>query len=349
MLVILRSELPDDLGIALGDSRVSVVTEPRLIDRVLVRARVDLHPTSAPPSLARLSAATLLGLICSLGADAGLVRLGGAMFPAIRDFSHFHPFDYGTLTVIGVLAACASWPFAVRVSSVPRSFFSRLAVTVTTVLFIPDVWLLLGHEPVRAVLVLVAMHVSTALITYNLLVRLAPARNIIVHEPNRSGSQSSPTEGEPAHENDGQGHVAELARERMVRLWMMWAVALEFVTGLVSIVYVPFNRPDAWISVRGEALYLAHAVLGGLLAFGVVAMLARTSRLDRRTWIAAVVGGSGVFLSAVGGLMCVEHGLRLLGMSLMFMGSTVAFFAYLTPSLASAPMPPPGWNATDEA
>jgi len=126
----------------------------------------------------------------------------------------------------------------------------------------PDVWLLLGHEPVRAVLVLVAMHVSTALITYNLLVRLAPARNIIVHEPNRSGSQSSPTEGEPAHENDGQGHVAELARERMVRLWMMWAVALEFVTGLVSIVYVPFNRPDAWISVRGEALYLAHAVLG---------------------------------------------------------------------------------------
>jgi len=57
VLVILRSELPDDLGIALGDSRVSVVTEPRLIDRVLVRARVDLHPTSAPPSLARLSAA----------------------------------------------------------------------------------------------------------------------------------------------------------------------------------------------------------------------------------------------------------------------------------------------------
>ena len=341
--------LLNDLGIALGDSRVSIVTEPRLIDRVLARARVDLHPTNTSPSLARLSAATLLCLLCSLGADAGLVRLGGAMFPAIRDYSHFHPYDYGTLTVIGVLAACASWPFAVRVSSVPRSFFFRLAVAVTTVLFIPDVWLLLGHEPVRAVLVLVAMHASTALITYNLLIHLAPARNINVSEPIGSESQPSSPAGEPARESEWRDNGTELARERMVRLWMMWAVALEFVTGLVSIVYVPFNRPDAWISVRGEALYLAHAILGGLLAIGVVAMLARTSRLNRRTWIAVVVGGSGVFLSAVGGVMCVEHGLRLLGMSLMFMGSTVAFFAYLTPSLASAPMPPPGWNATDDA
>jgi hypothetical protein len=294
--------------------------------------------------LARLSAVTLLCVIGSLGADAGLVRLGGELYPAIRDYSHFHPYDYGTLTVIGVLAACASWPLAVRISSAPRSLFFRVALVVTALLLVPDMWLLLGHEPVKGVLVLIAMHLSIALITYNVLIRLAPVRKVIVHIPINGESPSSP---HPVALRDEGILRWDVARERVVRLVMLWAVALEFVTGLISIVYVPIGRPDGWIVSRGEALYLAHAILGALLALGVVTMLLRTSRRNRRSWIATVVGGWGVFLSAVGGLMCVEHPLRLSGMSLMFLGSTVAFFAYLTPSLASAPMPPPGWNATD--
>ena len=323
------------------------MTEPRLIDRVLVRAHVDLRPSSAPPSLARLSAVTLLCVICSLGVDAGLIRLGGEWFPAIRGYSHFRPYDYGTLTVIGVLAACTSWPLAVRVSSEPRSFFCRLAVVVTALLLVPDAWLLLGHEPVKGVLVLVAMHLSIALITYNLLVQLAPARSNAAHRTTVDEGQSTLPAREPVNETDEGVVWSELARDRIIRLVMMWAVALEFVTGLVSIAYVPIDRPNGWIVDRGEALYLAHAILGGLLTLGVVAMMTHTSRLNRRTWIAAVVGGSGVLLSAVGGVLCVEHPLRLLGMTIMFLGSTVAFFAYLTPSLASAPKPPPGWNAAD--
>ena len=320
------------------------MAQPRLIDHLLTRVRIDLRPSSAPPSLVRLSAVTLLCVVVSLGVDAGLVRLGGAWFPTIRDYSHFHPYDYGTLTVIGVLAAGASWPVAIRISSAPRSLFFRVALAVTALLLVPDVWLLVGHEPVRGVLVLIAMHLSIALITYNLIIRLAPARSIIVHI--QAGGERAATSRSRALTDEGIAKW-DVARERVVRLVMMWAVALEFVTGLLCIVYVPISRPDGWIVNRGEALYLAHAIVGGLLALGVVAMLVRTSRLDRRTWICAIVGGGGVFLSAVGGLMCVEHPLRLSGMSLMFLGSTVAFFAYLTPSLASVPMPPPGWNATD--
>jgi hypothetical protein len=323
------------------------MTEPRLIDRVLVRARVDLRPSSAPPSLARLSAVTLLCVICSLGVDAGVIRLGGEWFPAIRGYSHFRPYDYGTLTVIGVLAACTSWPMAVRVSSEPRSFFCRLAVVVTALLLVPDVWLLLAHGPVRAVLVLMAMHLSIALITYNLLVRVAPARSNVAHRTTVDEGQSSLPAREPVNVTDEGVVWLELTRDRIMRLAMMWAVALEFVTGLVSIAFVPIDRPNGWITDRGEGLYLAHAILGGLLTLGVVAMMARTSRLDRRARIVAVVGGSGVLLSAVGGVLCVEHPLRLLGMTIMFLGSSVAFFAYLTPSLASAPRPPPSWNADD--
>jgi hypothetical protein len=337
------------IGIAFGYSKESFVTEPRLMDYVLARSRVDLQPSGAPPPLRRLSTVTLLCVICSLAADAGLIRLGGVLFPAIQSYSHFHPFDYGTLTVLGVIAACASWPMAIRISSVPRSFFLRLAIFVTTLLLVPDAWLLLGHETAKGVLVLVAMHFSIALITYNFLVHLAPARTVIVNRRDTEANESTPPERELSVESAEKITKPDLNHERILRLVMMWAVAVEFLTGLVSIVYVPIDRPDGWFATRGESLYLAHAILGGLLALGVVTMLTRTSRLDRRSWIAAVVGGSGVFLSAVGGVMCVEHPLRLFGMALMFLGSSVAFFAYLTPSLASAPMPPPGWNNSEDA
>ena len=172
------------------------MAQPRLIDRLFIHARIDLRPSSAPPSLARLSAVTLLCVVGSLGADAGLVRLADALYPAIQNYSHFHPYDYGTLTVIGVLAACACWPLAVRISSAPRLLFFRVALVVTALLLVPDVWLLVGHEPVRGVLALIAMHFSIALITYNLLVRLAPARSVTTHtSADGESPSSSPSPG----------------------------------------------------------------------------------------------------------------------------------------------------------
>jgi hypothetical protein len=44
------------------------------------------------------------------------------------------------------------------------------------VLLLPDVYILHQGQPARAVAVLMVMHLAIALITYNLLVHLAPVR-----------------------------------------------------------------------------------------------------------------------------------------------------------------------------
>ena len=46
----------------------------------------------------------------------------------------------------------------------------------TLVLLVPDVYIWHQGQPAQAVLVLMAMHVAIALVTYNLLVHLAPVR-----------------------------------------------------------------------------------------------------------------------------------------------------------------------------
>jgi hypothetical protein len=51
--------------------------------------------------------------------------------------------------------------------------FFRLAILVTLVLLLPDLWLLAKGQPTRAVIVLMVMHVGIALATYNLLVHVA--------------------------------------------------------------------------------------------------------------------------------------------------------------------------------
>ena len=89
---------------------------------------------------------------------------------------HFQFHDYAKLTVIGVVIACAAWPVVARITSAPRWLFFRLAVLVTLVLFLPDLYIWHQGQPVQAVLVLMSMHVAIALVTYNLLVHVAPVR-----------------------------------------------------------------------------------------------------------------------------------------------------------------------------
>ena len=102
--------------------------------------------------------------------------VGTRLFPATKGYVHFAFGDYAKLTVIGVLIACAAWPVVARLSSAPRWLFFRLAIAVTLVLFVPDLYIWHQGQPAQAVLVLMAMHVAIALVTYNLLVRLAPVR-----------------------------------------------------------------------------------------------------------------------------------------------------------------------------
>src|SRR5580698_11339628 len=135
--------------------------------------RLDFAPRHRQPGWGRIALATVASVAGSLAADALLVVIGQAVFPSTRGFVHFQFGDYAKLTVIGVLIACAGWPVVTRVSSAPRWLFFRLAVLTTLVLWLPDLYILHGGAPPKAVAVLMVMHVAIALVTYNFLVHLA--------------------------------------------------------------------------------------------------------------------------------------------------------------------------------
>ena len=62
------------------------------------------------------------------------------------------------------------------ISSAPRWLLSRLAVLVTRVLWLPDLYILDLGQPGRAVAVLMVMYVAIAVVTYNSLVHIATVR-----------------------------------------------------------------------------------------------------------------------------------------------------------------------------
>ncbi len=154
-----------------------VKTNIALVDRALALARVDWSPSRRQPRLEWVVVATILAVAGALLADAAIVKVGTSVFPSTAGYPHFRFDDYAKLTVIGVVVGCAGWPIVTRISSSPRWLCSRLAVLISLVLFLPDVWLLVRHQPARAVLVLMVMHVAVALITYQVVVRVAPARD----------------------------------------------------------------------------------------------------------------------------------------------------------------------------
>jgi hypothetical protein len=139
-------------------------------------ARIDLHPDHRQPSWLLVGLATIAAIAGSLVADAILVAIGTATFPSTKGYVHFRFADYSKLTIIGVIIACVAWPIVTRISSAPRWLFFRLAILVTLVLLLPDLWLLAKGQPVRAVAVLMVMHLAIALVTYNLLVHVAAVR-----------------------------------------------------------------------------------------------------------------------------------------------------------------------------
>ena len=146
-----------------------------MIKQLALIARIDFRPRHAQPRISRVALATLATVAGSLAADALLVAIGQAVFPGTRGYAHFQFHDYARLTVIGVIIACAAWPVVTRISAHPRWLFFRLAILVTLALWLPDAYILYRGQPVDAVAVLFVMHLAIALVTYNLLVRLAPA------------------------------------------------------------------------------------------------------------------------------------------------------------------------------
>lgn len=156
---------------------------PGPLDRALRLVQVDFAPAHRQPSAVRVAAATALALAGSLAADALLVAAGKAIFPSTRHYPHFQVGDYGKLTVIGGLIACLAWPVVTRISSAPRWLFFRQAIAVTLVLLLPDLYILYLGQPVKAVAVLMLMHLAIGVVTYNCLVRVAAVQEIPAVNP----------------------------------------------------------------------------------------------------------------------------------------------------------------------
>ena len=147
-----------------------------MLDRSLDLVKVDFSPAHRHPSIVRVLLATLVSVVGSLAADAALVAIGQAVFPSTKGYAHFQFSDYSKLTIIGVIIACVAWPIVSRISSAPRWLFFRLAILVSLVLLLPDIYILNQGQPTNAVAVLMCMHVAIGLVTYNALVRIAPVR-----------------------------------------------------------------------------------------------------------------------------------------------------------------------------
>jgi hypothetical protein len=148
-----------------------------IVERSLDLVKVDFAPRHRQPSTVRLLLATAISLAGSLGIDAAIVAVGTAVFPSTKGYVHFQFHDYTKLTIIGVIIACIAWPIVTRISSAPRWLFFRLAILVTLVLWLPDVYILAKGQPAKAVAVLMCMHLAIALVTYNALVHIAPVRH----------------------------------------------------------------------------------------------------------------------------------------------------------------------------
>ena len=164
---------------------------PSSLGRALGLARVDFAPAHRQPSGLRVAIATAISVAGSLAVDAILVVIGEAVFPSTKGYAHFQFSDYSKLTIIGVLIACAAWPIVTRISSAPRWLFFRMAIAVTLVLWLPDLYILHMGQSVQAVAVLMVMHLAIAVVTYNCLVHIAAIR------PGRS--ESRPTAVRRSH------------------------------------------------------------------------------------------------------------------------------------------------------
>lgn len=137
---------------------------------------LDFEPRHQQPSGGRVVLATIAAIIGSLLADVLIVAATETLIPSTKTYAHFQLANYAELTIIGVIIACIAWPITTRITSQPRWMFFWMAVAVTLVLWLPDVYLLVSGQQPTAVAALFVMHLAIALVAYNALVRLAPIR-----------------------------------------------------------------------------------------------------------------------------------------------------------------------------
>ena len=277
------------------------------------------HPRARPTPVA-VVVALAVALAGSLAADRLLVALGERLFPTTTSYGHFRFPDYATLTIVGVLVAGAAWPVVCHISPAPRRLYLRMAVAVTVVLWLPDLYLLLRHQPGRAVAVLMVMHLAVAVVTYQAMVRVAPPRAVASAGVEGPGVVAAGTEADAV-----EGAVYRGS------LLLAGLVAVEFALGIATLVAVPTGRASGWWPGQGRLVYLAHALVGLPLALLAVLFLVRARESTRLHRLSGWIGATGVALAGLGGLLTVFHPLRLVGVGLMLIGPASAGFGYLIP------------------
>lgn len=324
-------------------------TEPPMdISRTFARLHVDFRPRPDQPSMGRVLAASAVALAGSVAVDVAAVALGKAWFPSTRGFVHFRVEDYLVLTIIGVGAACAAWPAVTRISSAPRWVFVRLAVVVTLILWIPDLWILARGETAAGVGVLMVMHLGIAVVTYNSLVRLAPVgRARVFGTDGTVGIRGPAAVGVEAEEPPGHRRAEDSAvRDPLEHQSIWWAmsgfVGVELLLGIWTLVSVPAGRPSGFIPPRGTTQYAFHVLVGAVLGVCAVALVLAARRSSRDIRLGANLGCIGVALGGLGGIAVADHHLRVLGMVVMFLGVGIAAMGYLLPAvlLADGRVPP---------
>lgn len=110
-------------------------------------------------------------------------------------------------------------------------------------------------------------------------------------------------------------------------------VGIDSVAGVATVVTLPFSRPSGLTPHGSLGLYLLHAVLGVPMLGGAAVLIVRVRRSSRLARLTGWVGGTGIGLAGLGGLLTVNHPLRLAGMALMLLGAATAAFGYAVPSL----------------
>jgi hypothetical protein len=168
-------EYPLDMIVNNSTMNFSPQRLPKSAQKLLARLHVDFAPPQ-PPSAGEVLVASLVAIVLSLVVDALLVIIGTHLFPSTKGYSHFQFSDYAKLTIIGVVIACCGWPVVARITSRPKWLFLRLAIITTIVLLLPDLYIWHGGQPIKAVGVLMCMHLGIAFVTYQSLVVLAPVR-----------------------------------------------------------------------------------------------------------------------------------------------------------------------------
>ena len=118
-------------------------------------------------------------------------------------------------------------------------------------------------------------------------------------------------------------------KHRAVWIALMVGIGLEFALGVASLVLVPTDRPNQWIPAHGQAVYLAHAAVGGVLGIGALLVFFGAVHRGGVVLLGAGIGLVGLLLGAGGGVLTAFHPWRLAGIALMLAGTFVAFFGFL--------------------